>query len=108
MTLHKIKESLVDKKQLMTTKELSKLVIKVGLATIGVCLDIGLLSVTFLNGAATALVVIGTILAFNWLFDLIEEDEKALKRVRFFGNIFFLFYLILIAETLLLKYFRFL
>lgn len=107
MTLHKIKEVLVDEKQLLTSRQLTVLVIKTGLTVVSMTVDIGFLTFSLLGMAATVLVVFMAMFAFNWIFDMINEDEVSLKGVKLFSNLFILFIPILLGEFLVLKYFRF-
>ena len=107
MTLHKIKQVLVEEKQIMTGKELSILVTKIGLGIIGLCLDVTFLTFNLLGMPATILTVLGSMFAFNSVFDMLKEDESTLKGVKLFANLFFVFYILLVLEFLLLKYLRF-
>lgn len=108
MTLHKLKQTFVDEKKLMTSRELHILVLKVGLSLIGLGLDVIILTLNLLGMPVTLLVVFGMMFGFNWVFDLINESEEALKSVKRFSNLFVIFYVLLVVEFLVLKYFRFL
>lgn len=107
MTLHKIKETLVEEKQMMTNKQLNILVAKVGLTTLGVTLDIVILTLNLLGLGASILVLFCAMFAFSWIFDMLNEDEETLKVVRKYSNLYILFYALLVVEFLVLKYFRF-
>lgn len=107
MTLHKIKQVLVEEKQMMTGKELTVLVTKLGIGFIGITADLVLLTMNLLGTPVTVLVIFGLIFAFNSVFDLLREDETQLKAVKRFSNLFFVFYILLVVEFLVLKYFRF-
>ena len=107
MTLHKIKQVLVEEKQMMTSKELTVLVTKLGIGFIGITADLVLLTMNLLGTPVTVLVIFGLIFAFNSVFDLLREDETQLKAVKRFSNLFCVFYILLVVEFLVLKYFRF-
>lgn len=107
MTLHKMKQVLVDEKKLMTGMQLNILVAKVGASVIGLCLDIVLLTYSMFGMTLTVVVVFAAMFAFNWVFDMLREDESTLKGVKTFGNLFFVFYLLIVVEFLVLKYLRF-
>lgn len=108
MTLHKLSKTFVDERKLMTAKELRILVIKVGLAFIGLGLDIAILTTNLMGMPITILVVFGLMFGFNWVFDMVAEDEDSLNGVKRFGNLFFVFYILLVLEFLGLKLLRFL
>lgn len=108
MTLHKIKQVLVEEKKILTGKELTILVTKLGLAFIGLLLDMSILTMNLLGMPVTILVVFGLMFAFNSIFDMLKEDESSLKGVKRFANLFFVFYILLVVEFLVLKYLRFL
>lgn len=108
MTLHKLSKTFVEDKKLMTNKELYALVIKVGLSFIGLGLDIIILTTNLLGMSVTILVVFGLMFGFNWVFDMVAEDVDSLKGVKRFGNMFFVFYILLVLEFLFLKFLRFL
>ena len=107
MTLHKMKQVFVDEKKLMTQAQMNVLVAKVGAAVIGLCLDVVLLTYSMFGMALTVFVVFAAMFAFNWVFDMIREDESSLKGVTIFGNLFFVFYILIVVEFLVLKYLRF-
>ena len=69
MTLHKLSKTFVDERKLMTAKELRILVIKVGLAFIGLGLDIAILTTNLMGMPITILVVFGLMFGFNWVLD---------------------------------------
>lgn len=92
----------------MTAKELNVLVAKVGAAVLGMCLDMTFLTVNLFGLTVTVLVVFGAMFAFTWIFDLINEDKDSLKTVRKFSNFFPVFYVLLVVEFFVMKYFRFL
>lgn len=107
MTLHKIKQTLVDEKKLLTEKQLTALVIKLGVTFITLGLDLAFMTFTVLGMAATVLVVFAVMFAFNWMFDMIDENEKSLKFVKIFSNLFILFIPLFFGEYLLFAYLRF-
>lgn len=107
MTLHRMKQVFVDEKKLMTHLQMNVLVAKVGAAIIGSCLDVVLLTYSMFGMALTVVVVFAAMFAFNWVFDMLREDEASLKGIKTFGNLFFVFYILIVVEFLVLKYLRF-
>lgn len=107
MTLHKIKQVFVEEKKMMTGKELTILVAKLGAGFIGLAADLSMLTMNLLGLPVTILVIFGLMFAFNSVFDMVREDETTLKAVKRFANLFFVFYILLVVEFLVLKYLRF-
>lgn len=107
MTLHKIKQVFVDDKKLMSEKQLGFLVVRISLSFITLLMDIGLLTYRLLNTPITVLVVIGGMLAFVWVFDLLDEDESSIKQVSVFSWMFILFLILFFVEYFVLKHYNF-
>lgn len=108
MTFQKIKESVVDEQKRLTSKQLIKLAINLALAFLGICLTLGLATYALLGFSFTALVILCTILAYNWTFDMFVEDTKAGTFIINFAKFWWINYFLLLGVYLVLKYFRFL
>jgi hypothetical protein len=107
MTLQKIKETLVDEKNVVSKKELYNFIIKLALAFIGICLTLGIATYSILGFGFTVLVIIMTIFGFNFVFDIISEQEDSFKLFKKFSNFWWLSYILLVIVFFVLKAFRF-
>lgn len=108
MTYQKIKTAVVDEQKRISSKQLIKLTINLALAFIGICLALSLATYAILGFSFTIVVILCTILAYNWIFDLFVEDEKAGKFISTFAKFWWINYLLVIAVFFVLKFFRFL
>lgn len=107
MTYQKIKEEVVDKQGRLTTKQFTQLVIKLGLSYFGILLILSLAVSSLFGIGASVLVALFVLLAFLSTLDMYAEDEGKHKGVCVFANTWILYYILLIVEFLVLKYFMF-
>lgn len=107
MTYQNIKKAFVTDKAIVTEKELRRLVIKVALACLGLCLSVGLASYVVL-GFGTAVIVIFLMgAAFNIVFRAVADEEIKFKSFKLFANLWWLSYIMLVAVFFVLKFLRF-
>lgn len=107
MTLQKIKETLVDEKNIVSKKELYRFITKLALFFIGICLTLGIATYSILGFGFTVLVIIMTIFGFNFVFDVISEQESSFKLFKNFSNFWWFSYILLAVVFFVLKVFRF-
>lgn len=107
MTFQKIKETIVVEQKRMTVKELVKLTISLALAFIGLCIALGLACYAVLGYQFAFLVIVFTVVIYNWVFDLYIEDEKAATRINKLAKFWWLAYILVVAVFFILKFFRF-
>lgn len=108
MTFQRIKETIVEEQKRMTFKELIKLTINLALAFTGICLALSLACFAILGYQFTFLVIVFTVVAFNLVFDLYVEDEKASVKIDRVAKFWWVAYIIVVVVFFILKFFRFL
>lgn len=107
MTFEKIKTELVEKQKRMTVKELTKFTINLALAFLGICLTLGMCTYTLLGLPFTVVMILLSIIAYNWMFDAVIDDEKAGAKIIKFAKLWWLMYILLVVVFFVLKMFRF-
>lgn len=108
MTFQKIKETVVDNQKRLTMKQLTKLVINLALAFIGICLTLGLLTYVILGFSFTFLIIVFSILAYNWICNIFVEDESSYSKIEKFARFWWISYILFVVVFFVLKMFRFL
>lgn len=107
MTFEKIKTELVENQKRMTEKELVKFTINLALAFLGICLTLGMCTYTLIGLPFTAVIIILSIFAYNWIFDAVIDDEKAGAKIIKFAKLWWITYILLVITFFVLKFFRF-
>lgn len=108
MTYHKIKETVVDENKFLTDKQLRKLAIRLALFMSGMALSASLLAISTIGALPCVVILICSVLIFNWLLEYISEEskeyvEKAFKLSKFW----FLSFILFIGMFVVLYFFRF-
>lgn len=106
MTFQKVKEELVGK-EILTNKELKKLLLNLTLFILGVVLCISLATYAVLGFGFTVLIMILALVAFITVFDIAVESVTALKRIIRVTRLWIIPYLCMIAVWFVLKLFNF-
>lgn len=107
MTYQKIKEEVVDRQGKLTAKQFTQLVTRLGLSYLGILLMLSLAVSSLFGLGASILVAICILVAFLSTLDMYAEDSGAHRGIRLFANTWILYYVLLILEFLVLKYFMF-
>lgn len=103
MIYQKAKNIVVEDKKLMTEKKFSKFTRRLMFFALGLFMDLGLIAYAVSNMATVIAMGVICILLFSWMLDYAVEDETTLKRINIFTKFFWLFYLIFVAEFIVLN-----
>lgn len=107
MTFEKIKKELVDNQKRMTTKELNKFTINLALSLLGICLTLGIGTYTLLGLPFTIVIVLLSIIAYSWVFDVVIDDTKTGARIVKITKLWWLTFVAFVVVFFVLKLFRF-
>ena len=107
MTFEKIKKELVDNQKRMTTKELNKFTINLALFFLGICLTLGMGTYTLLGLPFTIVIILLSIIAYSWVFDVVIDDTKTGARIVKITKLWWLTFVAFVAVFFVLKLFRF-
>lgn len=107
MTFEKIKKELVDNQKRMTTKELNKFTINLTLSFLGICLTLGMGTYTLLGLPFTIVIVLLSIIAYSWVFDVVIDDTKTGARIVKITKLWWLTFVAFVVVFFVLKLFRF-
>lgn len=107
MTYQKIKEEVVDRQGKLTVKQFTQLVARLGLSYLGILLMLSLAVSSLFGLGASILVAICILIAFLSTLDIYAGDSGSHRGIRFFANTWIIYYILLILEFLVLKYFMF-
>lgn len=107
MTFEKIKKELVDNQKRMTTKELNKFTINLALSFLGICLTLCMGTYTLLGLPFTIVIVLLSIIAYSWVFDVVIDDTKTGARIVKITKLWWLTFVAFVVVFFVLKLFRF-
>lgn len=107
MTFEKIKKELVDNQKRMTTKELNKFTINLALSFLGICLTLGMCTYTLLGLPFTIVIILLSIIAYSWVFDVVIDDTKTGARIVKITKLWWLTFVAFVVVFFVLKLFRF-
>lgn len=107
MVYQKIKEKLVDEEKVLTSKQLSKLTLRLGLVVICLDLMMALLSMSTLGMGVTIFVLIGGVIAYAWFFDMFAESPQSALRFLKVTKLWPLLCILFLVEYVALKFFNF-
>lgn len=107
MTFEKIKKELVDNQKRMTTKELNKFTINLALSFLGICLTLGMSTYTLLGLPFTIVIILLSIIAYSWVFDVVIDDTKTGARIIKITKLWWLTFVAFVVVFFVLKLFRF-
>ena len=107
MVYQKIKERLVEEEKVLTSKQLSKLTVRLGLVVICLDLMMALLSMSTLGMGVTIFILIGGVLVYAWFFDMFAESPGSAVRFLKVTKLWPLLYVLFLAEFVALKFFNF-
>lgn len=107
MTFEKIKKELVDNQKRMTTKELNKFTINLALSFLGICLTLGMCTYTLLGLPFTIVIILLSIIAYSYVFDLVIDDTKTGARIVKITKLWWLTFVAFVVVFFVLKLFRF-
>lgn len=108
MTYQKVKVKLVEEDKLLTSKQLSRLALQLGLMLIAFSLMLGLLTMSTLGFPVTVLVLVACLFSYSWIFEMFTESEASLRKFMKLSKFWPLFYVLVLGEYLLLHALRFL
>lgn len=107
MTYQKIKEKLVDTEKVLTAKELRSLTTKLALFIFGICMILTTLTIKVFGASLTIVVIFLSILSYLWTFDYMLTDVNVLRKFQKTLKLWWLTYIVLVAEYIVLTIFRF-
>lgn len=107
MTFEKIKKELVDNQKRMTTKELNKFTINLALSFLGICLTLCTGTYTLLGLPFTIVIILLSIIAYSWVFDVVIDDTKTGARIVKITKLWWLTFVAFVVVFFVLKLFRF-
>lgn len=107
MTFEKIKKELVDNQKRMTTKELNKFTINLALSFLGICLTLSMGTYTLLGLPFTIGIILLSIIAYSWVFDVVIDDTKTGARIVKITKLWWLTFVAFVVVFFVLKLFRF-
>ena len=107
MTFEKIKQELVTNQKRMSLKDFNKFTINLALAFLGICLTLGMCTYTLLGLPFTIVIILLSIIAYSWMFDVVIDDEKTGARIVKFAKLWWLMFVLFIVVFFVLKAFRF-
>lgn len=107
MVYEKIKDKLVREQKILTSKQLRKLAIRLGIITVIVTLMVALLSISTVGAGVTLFVMIGGVFAYAGFFDMFAEiPDSALKFLKW-SKLWPLLILLFAGEYFALVFFNF-
>lgn len=107
MRYEDLKKILVEDTGKLTGKELRRLAVFLGLFMVGCSLLVGMLVLYVLRTSFALVAVALGVVGYMWFMDACAEEDAMLKRARLMSRLWFLPYLALIAEILVLTLYGF-
>ena len=103
MTLYRLKQELVDEKQLISNKNLYRMVIRTVLFLLLLGISTGVLVTLILDYRFTLLILVLVSLLFLWIFDYCAEDVGFLNKWFKFSKFWWLGFIFVIFAFVILK-----
>jgi len=107
MVYQKIKEKLVEEEKVLTSKQLVKLTIRLGLIVGCFAMMLGLLASCTLGMGVALFVLIGGVAAYAWFFDMFAESPDSATKFLKLSKLWPLILILFAAEYVVLKFFNF-
>lgn len=108
MTYQKVKEELVNKRKVISSKDLKKLSINLFLMVLGVACCISLPLMCILGSGFAIISLIACLFIYLQVFNMLCEDEESIGKIRKFVKLWIIPYILFIGIFFTLKYFKFL
>jgi hypothetical protein len=107
MTYQQIKETLVKKEKLLTSKQLRKFIIKWALLVFGLSLILVLPTFSLLGSRLTLIIVIIAGLLFINGLNLIVDEPDLFEKMNKYVSLWWISYIVVVLVYLVLKFFNF-
>ncbi len=107
MIYQKIKEKLVDEEKVLTSKQLIKLTVRLGLIVGGTAMMLGLLASCTMGMGVALFVLIGGVAAYAWFFDMFAESPDSAAKFLKLSKLWPIIIVLFVAEYLALRLFNF-
>lgn len=108
MTFERIKQELVTNQKRMSLKDFNKFTINLALAFLGICLTLGMCTYTLLGLPFTIAIILLSIFAYNWVFNVVIDDEKVGLKLVKITKLWWITFVLFVIIFFVLKAFRFL
>ena len=107
MTYQKIKDTLVNEKNIMTEKDFKKLLISMGLSFMGFMLALNIVVVATIGLSFSILIGIIGVVMFMVLLDFLIEESEKIPKIRKLTKFWWITYILAFVVWLSLKYLGF-
>lgn len=107
MTFQKIKEDLVEEKQWVTEKKLTRFALNLGLAMLTIGVALSLITLSIMGLPMTILTIVCMVCIYMFTFDCCVESEKTLNRAIKLAKFWWLGILLCVAVYTVLRMFQF-
>lgn len=108
MTYQKVKEELVDKRKVVTAKELKKFAVNMFLMVMGTAICISIPVMCILGTTVALIATVGCMFVYLQMFDFVCEEENAFKKWNKLSKFWVVPFILTVGVVIALKYFKFL